>query len=281
MHPVGIMQGRLSPMEGGRIQSFPVGTWQEEFAKARQAGLACIEWIYEAGTEQDNPLGSDAGIRAIRRIIGDSGVGVRSICADWFMAHRLIETTGAVSEPAREMLIRLLDRAATLEVLYIILPFVDASSLRTVREREGMVRLLFDLVPHAEAAGVELHLETDLPPPMLHEVFSDLNHPLIRANYDIGNSASLGYDPGEEFAAIGRWLGSVHIKDRMRHGTTVPLGSGSADIPRCLGLIESTGFDRFFILQTARVPGMDEVALAIYNRHFIETIWSCRTAQRA
>jgi L-ribulose-5-phosphate 3-epimerase len=105
-------------------------------------------------------------------------------------------------------------------------------------------------------------------------VYSDLNHPLIRANYDIGNSASLGYDPNEEFADIGHWLGSVHIKDRMLHGGTVPLGSGSANIPLCLELIEETGFDRFYILQTARVPGMDEVNLAINNRNFIETVFS-------
>jgi L-ribulose-5-phosphate 3-epimerase len=273
MHPVGIMQGRLSPMTGGQIQSFPVTTWQEEFGKAQQAGLACIEWIYDAGTEQANPIGNDSGIRTMRRKIRETGVGVFSICADWFMTHRLVGETGTISKHAVQELVWLLDQAAKLEVTYIILPFVDASSLRSSKELQSAVTLLSDLVPYTEAAGIELHLETDLPPKTLHEMYSDLNHPLIRANYDIGNSASLGYDPNEEFAAIGRWLGSVHIKDRMLHGGTVPLGSGSADIPLCLELIEATRFDRYYVLQTARVPGMDEVNLAIYNRHFIETVF--------
>ena len=38
---------------------------------------------------------------------------------------------------------------------------------------------------------------------------------MIKVNYDSGNSASLGYDPTDEFAAYGERVGSVHIKDRV------------------------------------------------------------------
>ncbi len=57
--PVGIMQGRLSPPVGGRIQSFPVQTWADEFPRAREAGLASIECIYEGGGGTV-PLGTGA-----------------------------------------------------------------------------------------------------------------------------------------------------------------------------------------------------------------------------
>jgi L-ribulose-5-phosphate 3-epimerase len=42
-HRYGIMQGRLSPPEDGRFQSFPRNSWREEFPRAREAGLDYIE----------------------------------------------------------------------------------------------------------------------------------------------------------------------------------------------------------------------------------------------
>lgn len=47
MNPIGIIQGRLSPPTEGGIQSFPVETWKHEFLLATQAGLNCIEWVYQ------------------------------------------------------------------------------------------------------------------------------------------------------------------------------------------------------------------------------------------
>jgi hexulose-6-phosphate isomerase len=41
------MQGRLSPPEGGRFQSFPRRSWRQEFPRAREAGLDYIEWIHD------------------------------------------------------------------------------------------------------------------------------------------------------------------------------------------------------------------------------------------
>src|SRR5437868_6758637 len=59
---VGAMQGRLLPPEPDRFQSFPVDAWRDEFALARKAGLACIEWIYEEPNEDRNPLCTDRGV---------------------------------------------------------------------------------------------------------------------------------------------------------------------------------------------------------------------------
>jgi L-ribulose-5-phosphate 3-epimerase len=67
MNPIGIMQGRLSPPVGGRIQSFPVDCWREEFFRAREAGLNCIEWVYEFETEARNRH-PDRKIRSCRMV---------------------------------------------------------------------------------------------------------------------------------------------------------------------------------------------------------------------
>jgi len=89
---------------------------------------------------------------------------------------------------------------------------------------DQVVAALEQVVPTMEETGVELHLETSLSPSEFSRLLARLPSPLIKVNYDSGNSASLGYDPTEEFAAYGARLGSIHIKDRVLGGGTVPLG---------------------------------------------------------
>lgn len=270
MNTIGIMQGRLSPPIGGRIQSFPVDTWPEEFSLAREAGLDCIEWIYEAETEAVNPLRTDEGVAEIRQLVAESGVAIWSVCADYYITERLVAPDGAPRETAVKHLIWLVGRVGLLGVRYIVMPFVDPSSLQSPQAVEGLVAVLKSVIPVAERAGVELHLETDLQPSDLVTVLESVSCPLIRANYDIGNSAALGHDPVEELTLLGPWLGSVHVKDRVLGGGTVPLGTGAADFAACFRLICQAGFNGPFILQAAREEGLSEVELAIRNRRFVE-----------
>lgn len=270
MNPIGIMQGRLSPPADGRIQSFPVQTWREEFTRGREAGLACIEWIYEAGTNDANPLRTDEGLDEILSLSRESGVAVRSICADYYMTHRLVDADGTMNEDVVEHLRWLIGRAGMLGAAYIVLPFVDSSSLKSRAEINALVSVLKSVIPSAAQAKVELHLETDLKPDQLVSILGSISHPLLRANYDIGNSASLGHDPVEELTLLAEWLGSVHVKDRILGGKTVTLGTGAADFAACFRLIKASGFSGPFILQAAREDGLGETELAKRNRQFVE-----------
>ncbi|HLD47492.1 MAG TPA: TIM barrel protein, partial [Desulfobaccales bacterium] len=114
------------------------------------------------------------------------------------------------------------------------------------------------------------HLETDLKPAPLAKLLQKVSHPLLRANYDIGNSASLGHDPVEELTLLGPWLGSVHVKDRLLGGGTVPLGTGAADFIACFRLFRQSNYRGPFILQAARQEGMSETELAVRHRRFVE-----------
>ncbi len=270
MNLVGIMQGRLSPALDGRIQGFPAATWREEFARAREVGLDCIEWIYEVGTDAGNPLGSDAGVAEIHSLAEATGVAVRSVCADYYMAERLVGHDGRPRDAAVRHLAWLIGRIGALGARHVVLPFVDASSLGSPAQVDGLLTVLKDTVGAAETAGIELHLETDLPPAALAGVLDRVGHPLVRANYDIGNAASLGHDPTGELPLLGASLGSVHVKDRVRGGGTVPLGQGAADFPTCFRLILASGYRGSFILQAAREAGPSEVDLASRNRRFVE-----------
>ena len=267
---IGIMQGRLVPPEQGRFQSFPAQRWRDEFALAREAGLDCIEWIYEEPNEHANPLRTDEGAAEVRRLSAVSGVKVRSICADYYMTRRLITARGDADPDVLAHLRWLIGRARLLDIAYVVLPFVDASSLPTLAERAALPAAMAEVLATAASARVELHLETDFSPAELATVLRLINSPWVKANYDMGNSASLGFDAAEELTLLAPWLGSVHIKDRVRGGGTVPLGTGNTDFPVCFDKIQKAGFDRWLILQAARGPEGGEVAWAIANRYFSE-----------
>jgi L-ribulose-5-phosphate 3-epimerase len=264
------MQGRLVPKEENRFQSFPALRWRDEFSRAKEVGLTCIEWIYEVPNEEKNPLGTDEGIAEIKRLTRETGVLVRSICADYYMSKKLITPDAQADDAALAHLCWLIGRAEQLEITYIVLPFVDASSLRTRAERAALVRALPQVLPKAQAAGIELHLETDLPPQDFVATLETIGHIHLKANYDIGNSAALGFDQEEELTLLAPWLGSVHVKDRVKNGGTVPLGTGDADLPTCFRKFREAGFGRWYILQAARGVEGDEIAWMKNNRRFVD-----------
>lgn len=263
MTAIAIMQGRLSPPVNGAIQAFPVGTWEAELPRAAEAGIAAIEWIWDAGSDEANPLATDAGVARLRSLQVEHDVAVRTLCADWFMPHPLVRDPAAP-----EALARLLGRCGAAGIRRCVLPFVDASSLEGAREEDLLVRLLAAV----DAAGVALDLETDLPPGRFAALLERLP-PHVTVNYDTGNSASLGFDVDEELDAYGVRIGHVHVKDRVRGGGTVPLGEGDADLPRAFRRLRALGYDGDLVLQVARAADGDEVAWAAANRRAVERLW--------
>ena len=57
--------------------------------------------------------------------------------------------------------------------------------------------------------------------------FKNFDKKYFGLNYDTGNSASLNFDPCQEFKKNGSIIKNIHIKDRKKFGGTVPLGKGS------------------------------------------------------
>jgi hexulose-6-phosphate isomerase len=269
---LGIMQGRLLPPEGGRIQAFPRERWAEEFALAAEAGLRAIEWIWDSWGLDVNPLGTDEGIARIQALSRESGVEVRSVCADYFMDAPLVRAGSGRSSRLAELW-QLIGRAARLPARRIVLPFVDASAIATREEEKEVADLLLEAAPEAQRQGIELHLETSLAPEAFRRLLDRADHPAVRVNYDAGNSASLGYRPGEELDAYGHRLGSVHVKDRRLHGGTVPLGLGDADLPALFARLRRLRYDGDFVLQVARGRAGEEVDWARANRARVERLW--------
>jgi L-ribulose-5-phosphate 3-epimerase len=88
--------------------------------------------------------------------------------------------------------------------------------------------------------------------------------------YDIGNSASLGYDASEEIYAYGERIVNVHVKDRLKGDTNVPLGQGHADFETVFSALNKISYSGPLILQVARNSHLPETEWAKTNRTFVE-----------
>lgn len=271
---LGIMQGRLVPPEPDRFQSFPRQRWREEFALAASAGLDAIEWIYDAYGEDVNPIATKGGAGEMRALSSAHGVAVKSVCADWFMDFPLLRVDGEEALRRWGRLRWLMETCTGLGIDRIVLPFVDVSAIRTANDRECLVSGVRGLAELLDRLNIEIHLETSLAPEPFASLLSEIGHPLVKVNYDSGNSASLGFNPVEEFAAYGDRVGSVHIKDRLVGGTTVPLGEGDADFNGLVSSLIAIDYQGDFILQVARGLDGDEVEWARGNTKTARTLMS-------
>jgi len=268
---IGIMQGRLVPPEPGRFQSFPRARWAEEFGFAAQVPLSYIEWIYDLYGADVNPLTNN--IESLKAATADSGVMIRSLCADYFMDQPFIRCSSVELGERQTLLNDLLHLSSKVGIQRVILPFVDASKIVAAEERQTVVDVLKGALPAAREAGVELHLETSLTPADFANLLDQVPDSSVKANYDSGNSSSLGFVPAEEFSAYGARIGSIHIKDRILGGGTVPLGTGDADLPAVFAAMDKVGYQGDITLQVARSEAGREVEWARINREFVARYW--------
>ncbi len=262
-YALGMMQGRLSPPEEGRFQSFPRESWREEFARAKAAGLEYIEWIHDEYGRTANPIFTAAGLAEFDALKQEHGIATPALCGDWFMDFPLIRCTAEEQAEREAHLHALIPIAARIGAKKMVLPFVDQSSMKTDAEKETVGAVLRRALPVAEAHGVELHLEADFGPEEFAAFLREIEHRMLKVNWDSGNSSGLGYMATEEFAAYGERVGSVHIKDRYRKPEggveTRPLGTGSADFEDVFRAIRSIGYRGGLTLQVARGSAGDEV----------------------
>lgn len=248
------MQGRLAPPEDGRFQSFPRQQWAHEIERAAQVPLRGIEWIYDVYGAGANPLETEQGRADLSAKLQSAGVAVVSICADYFMDCPFVRVPQADRDERIGRLRWLLSICPGMGINRVVLPFVDASKMADAQDAEVVLGVLHAVLPDAQRHGVELHLETDLDPQGFKSFLDEVRHSLVKVNYDSGNSSSLGYAPADEFAAYGDRIGSFHIKDRVRGGGTVPLGTGDCDFDSLRSALIDVGYRGDFVMQVARGP---------------------------
>lgn len=267
MNEIGIMQGRLSPPVQGRLQSFPWSSWEAEFALARDCGFDAIEWLFEEPRAFDNPLWSADGRRRVRRLAADAGVALRSACADYFMAHPFFRVPAPERARSIEVLETLVAHASSLGIRTLLVPVLEACEIRAAHEKDELLAALRRPLALADAEGVTIALETELPAGAYRALVEEAGHPALGIYYDAGNAAAKGYDLAADVRAFAPWLRGVHIKDRKRGGGSVPLGQGDADFGALFASLADVGYEGPVVVQAA--TGDDCLGLARGYARFV------------
>lgn len=245
---IGIMSGRLSPQTDNRIQSFPTESWKNEFKKAHDCGFDSIEWIFDLNP---NPILYDDGLEEIKSLSKEYDVKVTTLCADYFMENMLFGVRKPDLKENLMVLKKLIQQCSKLGVKILEIPFVDSSSLKTQNDKDQIVTNLQNIADFAISENVKITLETDLTPRDFKNLLENIGSH-VGANYDTGNSASLGYNTTEELQTLKPWLTNIHIKDRLFGGSTVPLGTGSVNFDLVFSNLAKINYNGQLIIQGAR-----------------------------
>jgi hexulose-6-phosphate isomerase len=208
------------------------------------------------------------GVKRIKALISKTGVCIGAVCADYFIDCPLLRCSRLELKERLDVVDLLIGSLNKVGIQYLEIPFVDNSAVKDKIELEQIIQVIKPRLEKVYQLGVTLAFETSLPAEVFRAFLLGLNHQAARANYDMGNSASLGYNPKEELEAYGELVVTVHVKDRVLKGETVPLGQGSTDFATCFSILRTKNYAGPFILQVAR--DADEMLWARKNVQFVK-----------
>lgn len=249
---IGFMQGRLSGPVDGKIQAFPWRDWENEFPAAAAIDLYLMEWTLDQERLYENPLMTTDGRDRIRTLCHKHDLAIPSLTGDCFMQAPFWKADGQVRADLQADFLAISRACAAVGIRMIVVPLVDNGRLEVVEQENVLVEFLLAHQIFLAEHQLQVIFESDFTPPEFSRFIARLPDERFGINYDIGNSAALGFKPAEEFVAYGDRVVNVHVKDRLLGGTTVPLKTGSADFDAVFNALAQHHYRGNFILQTAR-----------------------------
>ena len=196
--------------------------------------------------------------------LGDCGAyGIKTqITLQLIPAPQGINTASFSFQSAADMIAAMTEIGAQI----LVIPLVDNSSPSNANEFSQVVHFYTRMSNLLLTNDLKIAFETGLGPQAFADFLGNFDGESFGVNYDIGNSASFGFNPREEFAAVGPRILNVHVKDRVLGGTTVPLGSGNADFPTVFQCLNEHEYVGNLIMQTARaLDGNHAEVLGMYR----------------
>lgn len=247
---IGIMQGRLSPMIKGKIQSFPWKYWEKEFPICNKLSIKKLEWTIDHEKFEDNPICTLEGRRKIILLKNKYNIEINSVTADFFMQKPFYLTKNNRGKNYNRLK-NFIINASKINIKYIILPLVDNASIQNLSEEKILIKLLNNLKPILKSCDINILFESDYSPKKFLKFIKKFDKNFFGINYDSGNSAGLNYDFVEEKIYF-NYVQNIHIKDKDVNGLSVDLGEGRADIKKLLEYLIKSKYNGNLILQTAR-----------------------------
>lgn len=264
---IGFMQGRLSGLVNGRIQTFPAENWKSEFEIAQKIQLSIIEWTIDTLTYPQNPLVNHSEIQEVKRISKKTNVGIPSVTCDYYMENPHWDSNNIDIE---QDVIRIIEAMSLIQAHILVIPLVDNSSIS--KNQNADMNFFKNLEKDLRKNNVRIAFELDLAPEVTPGFIESFNPEWFGINYDVGNSASLGFNPVDEIVSYGRRILNVHVKDRLIGGNTVPLGMGNADFSTVIDELGKIHYSGNYIMQTARATDDDHAGELIRNINFFKRV---------
>ncbi len=249
---IGFMQGRLSEVRNGIIQCFPWDNWENEFQGANKLNLKLMEWTLDHERIFLNPILTEQGQIKINDLKKKFDIKILSVTGDCFMQMPFWKFEGFKKKQLEDDFIKILNILKKINIEIIVVPIVDNGSINDNKHQENLFNFFLGIEGLLNENKQRIAFESDKPPKEIKKFFNILKSDRFGVNYDIGNSASNGYNPTEEIGAYGDKIINVHIKDRMLKGSTVPLGQGNASFETVFSLFKKMNYKGNYILQTAR-----------------------------
>ena len=256
------MQGRLSKSLTGKIQEFPIRTWEKEFELANQLGLRTIEWTLDYANFKLNPLFNLKEQLKIRYLQDQFSIRIPSITLDCFVEapfYKRNELTGLASDT--NDLLWIVENLQNVEVNILVLPIVAESGVFNKDSLSNLIECLNRIEKDLAKTKKQIAIECEFDINSIATLLSELNPDYFGINFDMGNSASLGHNPEEELTVCSGRILNIHIKDRLLAGHTVKLGNGAVNFQKIAQLLNNQGYAGNMILQAARDFKADETEL--------------------
>jgi len=269
---IGFMQGRLSEIVDDKIQAFPWLEWENEFYLAQKINLGIMEWTLDQERLCENPLITEVGRSKIKKLCAQNRVIIQSLTGDCFMQAPFWKAKNRVKETLKEEFIRVCNACRCLNINLVIVPLVDNGRLENQNQQITLVEFLLEHQKFLQEKNIKILFESDFGPQELGRFIAQFPKENFGINYDIGNSAALGFDPSDEFLVYGDRVLNVHVKDRLLDGGTVALGQGNANFESVFFELAKIKYKGNYILQTARADdGKHASVLELY--HSMTTRW--------
>lgn len=269
---IGFMQGRLCDPVDGQIQAFPWRDWETEFPAAASINLNLMEWTLDQERLNENPLMKADGQKKIRRLCQQYDVSIPSLTGDCFMQSPFWKTRGEERADLQSDFLAICRACSSVGISMLVVPLVDNGRLETLEQQNILVDFLLAHQHFFAEQHLKVIFESDFTPADFARFITCLPSDLFGINYDLGNSASLGYFPPDEFEAYGARIVNVHVKDRALGGASVPLLTGNADFPLVFSELAKLDYRGNFILQTARAVDGDHLR-TISTYHDMVSHW--------
>ena len=198
---------------------------------------------------------TSSGRAVIKQRLQDFNIQVSSVTADCVMQFPFwkIASSRTASLAVAEFMSDL-ENCAEMNADLVVIPLVDNSSIANERQKDKFIDVITHVSNELKDYGVKIALESDYAPAELLVLIESINLDFVGINLDVGNSASLGFDPSSEIALLHPHIFNVHLKDRKLGGSTVPFGHGDVDFEKIFTLLVSSSYRGNFILQGARAP---------------------------